>query len=359
MSSGFWTDKTVLVTGHTGFKGGWLCLWLQSLGARVVGYALAPATIPSLFEAADVGHGMASLTGDVRDLARIKAVIAEHDPQIVFHLAAQPLVLTSYQDPLETYSTNVMGTAHVLEAVRAARSTRVIVCVTSDKCYENQDWVWGYRESDHLGGYDPYSSSKGCAELVIAAYQRSFFPAEDYGRHRAAVASVRAGNVIGGGDWAADRLVPDFIRAAAHGEPLIVRSPQAVRPWQHVLEPLRGYLTLAEKLWSDGPRYGGPWNFGPDDADTETVASVADLLTASWGDGAVWRADASSLHPHEANYLKLDCSKAKAKLGWHPQWGLRTALDATVHWHKAHRAGQDMRRFSLDQLRNYAAQVTK
>jgi CDP-glucose 4,6-dehydratase len=359
VTADFWAGKKVLITGHTGFKGGWLSLWLQSLGAKVVGYARAPSTNPNLFEAAGVGRGMASVIGDVADLASIKAVVAEHAPQIVFHMAAQALVRASYESPIETYATNVMGTAHLLEAVRTTGGVKVVVSVTSDKCYDNREWTWGYRENEALGGHDPYSSSKGCAELVTAAYRNSFFPPKDYARHGVAVASARAGNVIGGGDWAEDRLVPDFIRAVTRSEPMMVRNPAAVRPWQHVLEPLHGYLLLAEKLWSDGPRYGEAWNFGPDDESAKSVETVVKTLAATWGPEASWRTDASGVQPHEANYLKLDCSKAKAKLGWHPRWDLEMALDATAQWYRAHQAAQDMKRFTLEQVRSYAMQVAQ
>lgn len=357
VAADFWAGKTVLVTGHTGFKGGWLSLWLQSLGAKVVGYALDPRTSPNLFEVAEVGKAMVSVIGDVGNLSKIKATVSEYAPQIVFHMAAQALVRRSYENPVDTYATNVMGTAHLFEAVRMAGGVKVVVNVTSDKCYENREWVWGYRENEALGGHDPYSSSKGCAEFVTAAYRNSFFSPADYQRHGVAVASARAGNVIGGGDWAEDRLVPDFIRAVTRGEPMAVRNPAAVRSWQHVLEPLHGYLMLAQKLWSDGPRYGEAWNFGPDDEGAQSVETVVKTLAAAWDAGARWRADASGGQPHEAHYLKLDCSKAKVQLGWHPRWDLKTALEATAQWYKAHRAGQDMKRFSLEQVRNYILQT--
>ena len=352
----FWNGKVVLVTGHTGFKGGWLCLWLQSLGAKVVGYALNPPTTPSLFEVAKVGEGMRSLIGDVGDLARRQAAVSGHAPQIVFHMAAQALVRSSYADPVGTYATNIMGTAHLLEAVRKAQGVKVVVNVTSDKCYDNREWVWAYRENEPLGGYDPYSSSKGCAELVTAAYRNSFFHPADYPRHGVALASARAGNAIGGGDWAQDRLVPDFVRAVTRGESLTVRNAAAVRPWQHVLEPLRGYLLLAQHLWSDGARYSEAWNFGPDEDSAQSVQTVVETLAALWDGGAGWRADTSAGQAHEANFLKLDCSKARTKLGWHPRWDLRMALESTTAWYKAHQAGRDMRSFTLEQIARYAGQ---
>ena len=349
----FWQGKVVLVTGHTGFKGGWLCLWLQSLGAKVVGYALSPPTTPSLFDVAGVGDGMHSIIGDVGDLARLQAAVTEHAPQIVIHMAAQSLVRNSYSSPVATYATNVMGTAHVLEAVRKAQGVKVVVNVTSDKCYDNRERVWGYRENEPLGGYDPYSSSKGCAELVTAAYRNSFFHPAQYARHGVAVASARAGNVIGGGDWAEDRLVPDFVRAVTRGEALTVRNPAAVRPWQHVLEPLRGYLQLAQNLWSDGARYSEAWNFGPEEESAQSVGTVVGALTALWDGKAHWRTDDTAGQPHEANFLKLDCSKARMKLGWQPRWNLQTALESTAAWYKAHQAKHDMRAFTQEQIRRY------
>jgi CDP-glucose 4,6-dehydratase len=355
----FWKGKTAFVTGHTGFKGGWLSLWLQALGAKVTGYALAPATDPSLFTLARVAEGMTSIIGDVRDAARLEDALASERPQIVFHMAAQALVRPSYAHPVETYATNVMGTAHVLEAVRKVQGVRAVVSVTSDKCYENREWVWGYRENESMGGYDPYSSSKGCAELVTAAYRSSFFPPADHARHGVAVASARAGNVIGGGDWAQDRLVPDFVRAIVRGEAMPVRNPGAVRPWQHVLEPVHGYLMLAQKLWSDGPRYSEAWNFGPDDESARNVETVVTTLAAQWGGGARWRLETAGGQPHEANYLKLDCSKAKTRLNWHPRWRLEAALAATAAWYKAWSAGADMRAFTLEQIRGYAPQAQR
>jgi CDP-glucose 4,6-dehydratase len=349
----FWKDKTVLITGHTGFKGGWLCLWLQELGANVVGLALSPPTVPNLFEAARVCDGVRSIIADVRDASSVASAVARHQPEIVFHLAAQALVRYSYASPLETYATNVMGTAHVLDAVRKAGCAKVVVNVTSDKCYENREWVWGYRENEPVGGYDPYSSSKGCAEIVTAAFRNSFFNPADYSRHGVAVATARAGNVIGGGDWAEDRLLPDFVRAISRGQPMIVRNPAAIRPWQHVLEPLSGYLLLAERLWADGPVFSEPWNFGPDEGNAQSVETVVSSLVKLWGDGAQWRADKTGGHPHEATYLKLDCSKAKAKLGWRPRWNLDSSLAATVDWFKAYRAKRNMREFTVGQIRAY------
>lgn len=352
VGTSFWTGKVVLLTGHTGFKGSWLSLWLQSMGAKVIGYALSPPTDPSLFITANVANGMTSLEGDIRDLAALSKVFEKHRPDIVMHMAAQSLVRHSYANPVETYSTNVMGTVHVLEAARQAGSVRVIVNVTSDKCYENREWVWGYRENEAMGGYDPYSNSKGCAELVTSSYRSSYFNPDQYADHRVALASARAGNVIGGGDWAEDRLIPDIMRAIVQGKPVHIRNPHAIRPWQHVLEPLSGYLMLAEKLWKDGAAYGEAWNFGPSDEDTRPVSWIADRLTKAWGAGASWKLDERH-HPHEAHYLKLDCSKAKSRLHWHPRWHLEDALGAIVEWHLAHQAGKNMREVTLHQIAAY------
>ena len=349
MNRTFWKDKKVLVTGHTGFKGSWLSLWLQKLGAKVVGYALSPPTKPSLFEVAQVADGMTSITEDVRHLEYLQAVIADHRPEIIIHLAAQPLVRCSYEDPVETYSTNVMGTVNVLEAVRQSESIRVVVSITSDKCYENKEWLWGYRENDPVGGYDPYSSSKGCAELIISAYRDSFFPAEKYQHHRVAVASTRAGNVIGGGDWARDRLIPDFMTAIMEDRPAIIRSPSAVRPWMHVLEPLNGYLCLAEQLWAHGPKFAQAWNFGPNSEDTKTVLWLVEHLTRFWGEGARWKLD-SVHHPHESRFLKLDCSKAQSLLGWLSKLRLSTALEWTVEWYRSYQQNKDMRALTEEQI---------
>lgn len=352
MSPDFWRDKSVLLTGHTGFKGSWLSLWLQSMGARVVGYALPPPTNPNLFEVAEVGRGMTSVIGDIRDLGRLRAVFLEHQPEIVIHMAAQPLVRYSYVEPVETYSTNVMGVVNLLEAVRGSRSVRSVVNVTTDKCYENREWLWGYRESEAMGGYDPYSSSKGCAELVTAAYRNSYFHADKYTAHGVAIASARAGNVIGGGDWAEDRLIPDVMRAIILGQPVRIRNPHAIRPWQHVLEPLSGYLLLAQKLYEEGSSCAEAWNFGPNDQDAKPVQWIVENLTQAWGQGASWSLDAGD-HPHEAHYLKLDCSKAKARLDWYPRWHLEEALAAIIAWHRAHRDGKDMKAATLDQIRQY------
>lgn len=356
MNPAFWKDKRVLLTGHTGFKGSWLSLWLQSMGSQVVGYALAPPTNPSLFEVAEVGGGMTSTIGDIRDLTQLQAVLAAHQPEIVIHMAAQALVRHSYTEPVETYSTNVMGTVNLLEAVRRTHCVRAVVNVTSDKCYENREWPWGYRENEAMGGYDPYSNSKGCAELVTAAYRNSYFHPGRYAEHGVAIASGRAGNVIGGGDWADDRLIPDILRAITEGKPVNIRNPHAVRPWQHVLEPLSGYLLLAQKLHEEGAAYAEGWNFGPQAEDAKPVQWIAEKLTKAWGDGASWLLDGGD-HPHEAHYLKLDCSKANGQLHWHPRWRLEQALDAIIEWHRAHRDGQDMREATIRQIDGYNASI--
>lgn len=349
----FWRGKRVLITGHTGFKGSWLSLWLQSMGVQVVGYSLTTPTSPSLFEVAEVSKGMNSILGDIRDLEHLCASFAAHRPEVVIHMAAQSLVRYSYIKPVETYSTNVMGTVNLLEAVRSTDSVKAVVNVTSDKCYENREWVWGYRESEAMGGYDPYSSSKGCAELVAAAYRNSYFHPEKYQQHGVAIASARAGNVVGGGDWAEDRLIPDILRAIVQGKPVSIRNPHAIRPWQHVLEPLSGYLQLAQKLYEEGPSYAEGWNFGPNDEDAKPVHWIVERLTESWGEGASWVLD-GGVNPHEAHYLKLDCSKAKARLDWHPKWHLEDTLDVIIDWHRAYRDGKDMRALSLSQIQQYA-----
>ncbi len=352
MNSLFWRDKRVLLTGHTGFKGSWMSLWLQSMGAQVTGYALAPPTEPNLFEVANIGKNMTSVIGDIRDLAHLKKVFTEHEPEIVIHMAAQALVRYSYIEPVETYSTNVMGSVNLLETVRCSKGVKAVVIVTSDKCYENREWAWGYRENEAMGGHDPYSNSKGCAELVTAAYRNSYFHPDKYREHGVSVASARAGNVIGGGDWAADRLIPDIMRAITLGQAVNIRSPHAIRPWQHVLEPLSGYLLLAQRLFESGADYAEGWNFGPNDNDAKPVQWIVEKLTQVWGKGANWTLDGGD-HPHEAHYLKLDCSKAKARLDWHPRWHLEHTLGKIIDWHRACQDGKDMRVFSLQQIQQY------
>ncbi|MCO5975791.1 CDP-glucose 4,6-dehydratase [Ideonella sp. NS12-5] len=351
ISSDFWQGKRVLLTGHTGFKGSWLSLWLQSMGTSLRGVALPPPTEPSLFEVAHVATGMDHCVADIRDFAAVQALVSEFQPEIVIHMAAQPLVRLSYQQPVETYATNVMGTVHVLEAARHAGSVKAIVNITTDKCYENREWVWGYREDEPMGGHDPYSNSKGCAELVSSAYRKSFL--KDAG---IAMASARAGNVIGGGDWALDRLVPDILRALQAQEPVLIRNPHAIRPWQHVLEPLSGYLLLAERLYMQGQAAAEGWNFGPRDDDARPVQWIVEHLCNSWGKGASWTLQPGE-HPHEANFLKLDISKARQRLQWAPRWSLETALSRITDWHQAWLAGQDMRAVCLNQISQYQATV--
>lgn len=346
-NSAFWRDKRVLITGHTGFKGSWLSLWLQSLGAELRGVALAPPTNPALFDVARVAEYMDHQIADIRDYSNLQTLMSDFKPEIVFHMAAQPLVRYSYQHPIETFATNVMGTVHVLEAVRHAGSVRAVVNVTTDKCYENSEWVWGYREGEPMGGHDPYSSSKGCAELVSSAYRRSFL--KDAG---ISMATARAGNVIGGGDWALDRLVPDILSALERGNPVLIRNPHAIRPWQHVLEPLSGYLLLAERLYEYGHADAEAWNFGPRDEDARPVQWIVEHLCDGWGNGASWSLQPGD-HPHEAGYLKLDISKARQRLHWAPRWSLETTLLLISDWHKAWLDGSDMRSVCFSQISQY------
>lgn len=345
----FWRNKKVFLTGHTGFKGSWLSLWLKHLGAEIHGYALEPSTTPNMFTVSDVeNHLTTSTIGDIRDLAKLSRTIKSIQPDIIFHLAAQPLVRYSYEAPVETYSTNVMGTVNLFEAVRETASVKAVVNVTTDKCYENQEWVWPYREDEAMGGHDPYSSSKGCSELVTSAYRRSFLSDSGVG-----VASARAGNVIGGGDWSPDRLIPDFLRAMDANETLVIRSPAAIRPWQHVLEPLSGYILLAEKLYSEPEKYSQAWNFGPSEQDAQNVEWIVNRLVESMP-GTAWAHDKSK-HPHEANYLKLDSSKARNNLNWQPRWNLDQALKRIIQWHKGWRNGEDMNQLTMQQITEYEA----
>lgn len=349
MNRGFWQGKRVFLTGHTGFKGGWLTLWLADMGAEVHGYALSAPTEPNFFTVCKLQARLkSSVIADIRDAAALTQAMQAAQPHIVLHLAAQPLVRYSYTAPVETYAVNVMGTVNLLEAIRQTASVRAVVNVTTDKCYENREWVWPYRENEAMGGFDPYSSSKGCSELLTAAYRRSFLEPAGI-----CLASARAGNVIGGGDWAADRLIPDFLRALDAGQILTIRSPNAIRPWQHVLEPLAGYLTLAERLYTEGRDFAEAWNFGPEEADARPVRWIVQHLCSLVPDSA-WQCDAAP-QPHEANHLKLDSSKAKVKLGWHPRWHLQTALSHTLAWHQAWRRGADMAATSLAQIREYEA----
>lgn len=348
MNSAFWRGKRVLLTGHTGFKGSWLSLWLQAMGADLHGLALEPPTQPNLFTVARVGEDMHSTLGDIRNFDIVREVAEHCKPEIIIHMAAQPLVRYSYRHPVETYATNVMGTVHVLEAARLVGSARVVVNVTTDKCYENREWVWGYREDEPMGGFDPYSSSKGCAELATSAYRRSFLADAGIG-----LGSARAGNVIGGGDWAEDRLIPDILRAFEQAQPVTIRNPGSIRPWQHVLEPLSGYLQLAERLWGEPVHHAGGWNFGPRDDDARPVGWIVEHMARRWGPGASWCRDESP-QPHEAAFLKLDISKARQRLGWAPRWSLELALDHIIDWHKAYLGGADLREKTLAQIEKFS-----
>ena len=348
VNSEFWKGKKVFLTGHTGFKGGWTVLWLKNLGAVVKGYALAPNTEPSLFEISKIADEIESHVGDVRDLDALRKSMIDFDPEIVIHMAAQPLVLVSYRDPVETYQTNVMGTVNLFEAVRACKSVKAVVNVTTDKCYKNNEWVWGYRENEPMGGYDPYSSSKGCSELVTSAYRQSFF----HDKTSVSIGTARAGNVIGGGDWSCNRLIPDALRAFNVGEPVIIRNPLATRPWQHVLEPISGYLMLAEKLYSTGCEYAEAWNFGPTNEGNKAVGEVLDYLVAHWPSHVSWVLDKRE-QPHEAQLLKLDISKARERLNWSPRWDLSTTLQKIIEWHEALAKKEDMRAFTLSQIADF------
>ncbi|MDG4474794.1 CDP-glucose 4,6-dehydratase [Thiovibrio frasassiensis] len=353
MNPSYWQGRSVLVTGHTGFKGGWLTLWLHRLGAKIHGYSLDPPTTPSLFEVANIAPLLDSHTlADLANLAQLQATFRETQPEVVFHLAAQPLVREGYRDPLGTLASNVMGTAHVLEVARMTASVHAIVIITTDKVYENREWEHPYREIDPLGGHDPYSASKAAAEIVTASYRASYFGQGT--DHSAQLATVRAGNVIGGGDWAADRLVPDCLRAFAEDDTVRLRFPRAMRPWQHVLEPLAGYLLLAEQLLStDGKRFAKAWNFGPDTRSDVTVGEVAEATARYWGKDASVEYMPLSDHPHEARLLRLDSTQARCELGWQPRWSLQHALEQTVAWHRTWLQGADMAAYSLEQIRAY------
>ena len=349
----FWHGKQVLITGHTGFKGSWLSLWLTQMGAKVTGYALSPHTTPNLFDILQLRDQLTqSYVADIRDLSMLQNALNAAKPEVVIHMAAQPLVRHSYVEPVETFATNVMGTVHLLESVRHCDSVRATVIVTTDKCYDNREWVWGYRENDPMGGQDPYSSSKGCAELVTAVYRSSYFSKSTDRQGLSMVASARAGNVIGGGDWSADRLIPDAIRSFSAKQVLSIRNPHATRPWQHVLEPLSGYIVLAQRLYNDGAPFAQAWNFGPHPEDTCSVQEVVEQLIAVWGQGARWVCD-EEVHLHEARALKLDISKAHYLLAWKPHWNISTAIEKTVEWYRAHADHTDMLAFTLKQIDQY------
>ena len=348
VDASFWKGKKVFLTGHTGFKGSWLSLWLQNMGALVKGYSLDVNTKPALFIQANVAAEMESETGDIRNLEQLTKSMISFSPDILIHMAAQPLVRLSYQEPVDTYTTNVIGTVNVLEAARKCSALKAIVSVTTDKCYENKEWEWGYRESEPMGGHDPYSSSKGCAELVTSAYRRSFFSSEG----TASLASARAGNVIGGGDWAEDRLIPDILRAFEKSKPVVIRNPLSTRPWQHVLEPLSGYLVLAQELFLNGDNFAEGWNFGPKDEDCKPVSLILDQMVKYWGTGASWELD-KNINPHEAGFLKLDCSKALSRLKWKPKWNLQLTLRSIVEWHQIYSNGGDVKKQCLKEINTY------
>jgi CDP-glucose 4,6-dehydratase len=350
----FWKHKKVFITGHTGFKGSWLCMILSKLGAEVYGYALEPNTEPNLFQLAEINNLITkSYIGDIRDSQLLNTAMSQVDPDIVIHMAAQPLVRDSYENPYDTYSINVMGTVNLFEAVRRNNNTRAVVNVTTDKCYENKEWPWGYRENEPMGGYDPYSSSKACSELVTNAYRSSFFQNEKKGK--VAVASARAGNVIGGGDWAKDRLIPDCVSSILNGKPIIIRNPHSIRPWQHVLEPLNAYLLLAQNLYESGDKYATAWNFGPYDTDARPVKWIVEAMCQKWGNEANYEIDQNP-NPHEARYLKLDCSKAHSELGWRPKWNLNQALDKIIEWSHAYQREQNIQEICFKQIEEYNAE---
>lgn len=345
----FWKDKRVFITGHTGFKGAWLSIWLYSLGAKVTGYALNPPTTPSLFDLAKVDTLVHSIIGDIRDREFLKNAISSADPEIVIHMAAQPLVIESYKNPVETYETNVMGTVNLFEGIRSCKSVKAVINVTTDKVYENKEWLWGYRENEPLGGYDPYSSSKACSELVTSSYRNSFFNTNNYIEHGVGVASARAGNVIGGGDWAPDRLIPDCIRSLTNNQRIEIRNPRSIRPWQHVLEPLSGYLLLAQSLFEQGEMYSQSWNFGPDEIDAREVGWIVEKICEKWGGDASFVLETKATY-HEATYLKLDCSKSKKLLNWHPTWELEKTIEKIVCWAKAMNNNENLLEVTLNQI---------
>ena len=352
MNKEFWNGKTVLLTGHTGFKGSWLSIWLEKLGANVIGLSKDVPTTPSLFELSGISNSIHSIIEDVKNFDKVNRIVKDHKPQIVIHMAAQSLVRKSYQDPVDTFSTNIMGTVNLLESVRTSEDTRVFINVTSDKCYANDGTVSTFTEDSPIGGYDPYSSSKGCSELVTAAYRNSFFNLGSFDKHNLSLSSVRAGNVIGGGDWAQDRLIPDIIRGVSNQMPVNIRNPNSVRPWQFVLDPLQGYISLAENMWNDGKQFAGSWNFGPDEDDCKPVKWILEKISSQWSEKLIWNDDIKD-NPHEANLLRLDCKKAKEKLGWNSRLNLEKSLSWTVDWYKEYFRGSNMREFTKRQIEEY------
>ena len=352
MNREFWEDKTVLLTGHTGFKGSWLSIWLEKLGANVIGLSKDVPTTPSLFELSKISDNIRSIIDDIKNFDKVDEIVKNHKPEIVIHMAAQSLVRKSYQDPADTFSTNIMGTVNLLEAVRISEDTRVFINVTSDKCYANDGTVSTFTEDSPMGGYDPYSSSKGCSELVTAAYRNSFFNTDSFENHGLSLASVRAGNVIGGGDWAQDRLIPDVIRGISKKTAISIRNPNSVRPWQFVLDPLQGYISLAENMWSNGKQFAESWNFGPDENDCKPVRWILEKISSEWNEELVWEEDIKN-NPHEANLLRLDCTKAKERLGWRSRLNLENSISWTINWYKEYLLGSDMREVTRRQIEEY------
>ena len=352
----FYQGKNILVTGHTGFKGGWLALWLSYMGANVIGYATDSLYQPAFYETVGLLSEIKSIHGDMRNRNSLQSAISEHKPEIIFHLAAQPFVRYSYQNPCQTFESNVMGTVNLLEAVRHSPDVRAVVIITSDKCYDNKEWIWGYRENDPLGGADPYSASKACTEIVTDAYRRSFFPDEQFSKtHQVAIATARAGNVIGGGDWGIDRLVPDCMRSINTKNVILIRNPASIRPWQYMLEPLEGYMLLGVKLWEDGPQYNGGWNFGPNGIDLWSVEDVVKQICNLWPDGN-YVIEKEANQPHEANMLRLDCSKSMAKLNWKLKYDTKQSIYKTVEWYKRYYEGvkqKELMNFSIHQISSY------
>jgi len=354
MDSNFWKNKKVLLTGHTGFKGSWLSIWLKKLGVELVGFSKDIPTKPSLFEVAKVSEGMISITGNIEDFAMIQKVVKENKPEIVIHMAAQSLVRKSYEEPITTFATNVMGTVNLLQAIKTAGSTRVLINVTSDKCYENKGTEKAFSENSPMGGYDPYSSSKGCAELVTSAFRDSFFNPKEFERHRLSLSSVRSGNVIGGGDWAKDRLIPDIVNGVSKRTPIQIRNIKSVRPWQFVLEPLFGYLLLAQRMWKEGKEFSEPWNFGPDETDCISVKGILEKISTEWDDGFSWKEDTRD-NAHEAVMLKLDCTKAKKRLGWNTKLDVNETIEWTVNWYKEYFKKSDMKKYTENQIDRFTS----